>query len=132
MNSLHPNLTLSGLTGLFAAALLAAASAWLVADGVIPILLPNPTVILFLGVLFGAVSVAEIPITVFAMRRLLVAGGRNRGLVPGLNALFCFFAAVYGLPVLLLTGSLGWGLALCSLAAARFAASLLFVRDPLP
>ena len=53
----------------------------------------------------------------------------------GLNALFVFspyrhgVAAVYGAPVLLLTGDLGWGLALCGLGLLRFVASQLFVHE---
>ena len=50
----------------------------------------------------------------------------------GLNAVFVFFAAVYGVPVLLLTGSMVWGLVLCALGLARLAASLFFVRVPHP
>jgi hypothetical protein len=132
MSPLRPTLTLSGLVGLLVAVLVSAVSVWLVAGKVIPILFPYPTAILFLGVLFAAFSLVEIPMTVFAMRHLLIARPGNRGIVLGLNALFCFFAAVYGVSVLLLTGSLGWGLALCSLAIVRFVASLLFVREPPP
>jgi hypothetical protein len=66
------------------------------------------------------------------MRRLATERPDNRGVVMGLNALYVFFAAVYGLPVLLLTGSVAWGLALCALGLVRFVASLLFVHEPLP
>ncbi|MBN1139768.1 MAG: hypothetical protein JXM73_24565, partial [Anaerolineae bacterium] len=55
---------------------------------------------------------------------------KNQALAFKLNAVFVFFAAVYGTPVLLLTGNLSWGLALCTLGLARLAASLLFVREP--
>ncbi len=130
MRPLRSALVLSGLGGLLAAGSVSAISAWLVASRILPILLPYPAAMLFLGGGLGALSLVEIPIMVLAMRRLAAARPGHHGLVWGLNALFCFFAAVYGLPVLLLTGSLGWGLALCSLALARFAASLLFVREP--
>ena len=66
---------------------------------------------------------------VFAMRRLLGERRGNYRFVLGLNAFYVFFAAVYGAPVLLLTGSLGWGLALSGLGVVRLMASLLFVRE---
>ena len=99
-------------------------------NGTIPVLLPYPSVTLLLALVFGGFSLAEIPVMVFALRRLLIERQGNRGVVLALNALYVFFAAVYGLPVLLLTGSLGWGLALCGLGAVRLASSLLFLREP--
>jgi hypothetical protein len=81
-------------------------------------------------IIFGAFSLAEIPMMVMVMRRLGVERPGNLGIVWGLNSLYVFFAAVYGLPVLLVTGSLGWGLALCALGLVRFATSLAFVRGP--
>jgi hypothetical protein len=121
------HLVLSGLAGLLACGLLTAASLWLVSEGIIPILLPYRVPALLLALILGAFSLAEIPIMVYAMRRLLVERPGNYGFVLGMNALFVFFAAVYGVPVLLLTGSLALGLALCSLGIVRFAASLLFI-----
>jgi hypothetical protein len=82
------------------------------------------------GLIFGAISLAEIPIMVFTMRRLGVERPGNRRIVLGMNALYVFFAAVYGVPVLLLTGSLIWGLALCGLGVVRFTFSLVFVQEP--
>jgi hypothetical protein len=130
MNVLRRNLLLSGLGGLAACGLLTGVSAWLVSSGAIKALLPYPSVTLLLVLMFGGFSVAEIPLMVYAMRRLLAERRGNHGFVLGLNALFCFFAAVYGAPVLLLTGNLGWGLALCGLGVARLAASLLFATPP--
>jgi ABC-type glycerol-3-phosphate transport system permease component len=94
--------------------------------------LPYLAVTLLVVVVFGAFSVAEIPMMIFAMRRLAIEREENRGVVLGLNALYVFFAAVYGVPVLLLTGSVGWGLTLCGLGLVRFAASLAFVHEPVP
>jgi len=126
----RPRLFLSGLIGLVAGGLLAAGSVWGVTQNIIPILLPLPLVALVMTILFGAVSLAEIPMMIYTMRRLVVERPTNHGFVLGLNALFVFFAAVYALPVLLLTGSLGWGLALFCLSIVRFAASMAFVQPP--
>ena len=123
----RPLIFLSGLIGLVAGGLLVAGSVWIVSERFIPILLPFPLTTWLLGLPFAAVSVAEIPMMVYTMRRLLVERSTNYGLVLGLNALFVFFAAVYALPVLLLTGSLGWGLALYGLSFARLIASLIFL-----
>ena len=122
-------LLLSGLAGLLACALLAAVAAWLVAGNRVKAPLPYSTVTWLLALIFGGISLAEIPMMIFALRRLLVERKGNRSVVLGLNALFVFFAAVYGAPVLLFTGSLAWGLALCALGLVRFVSSLLFVRE---
>jgi hypothetical protein len=123
------NLLLSGLAGLLACGLLATAAAWLSTGGVVKAPLPYPALTLLFVLIFGGFSLAEIPLMVFAMRRLLIERQENYRFVLGLNALFVFFAAVYGTPVLLLTGNLTWGLALCGLGIVRLAASLLFVRE---
>jgi hypothetical protein len=130
VNNLRRRFLISGLGGLVACAVVAAIAAWLVQGGVIKALLPFPAIILLLVVILGGLSVAEIPIMVFAMRRLLVERPGNHGFVLGLNTLYVFFAAVYGTPVILLTGSLVWGLALCGLSIVRLAASLVFVIGP--
>jgi hypothetical protein len=83
-------------------------------------------------IVFGGFSIAEIPMMIFAMRQLAAERLENRGVVLGLNALYVFFAAVYGVPVLLLTGNIGWGLALCGLGLVRFVTSLAFVHEALP
>jgi hypothetical protein len=138
MDTLRRDLLLTGLGGLLLAALLAAGAAWLVASHTLKPPLPWPLITGLLAAIFGAFSLAEIPLMVYAMRRLelerrpVVGGvGRdNRAAVLGLNALYVFFAAVYGIPVMLFTGSLGVGLVLCSLALVRLAASLFFVARP--
>lgn len=131
-HSFRSNLIVSGLLGLAAGALLAAAAVWVAAHHLIPLppLLSSPPVVLIFTLIFGAFSIAEIPLMVFTMRRLAVERQDNRGLVVGLNALYVFFAAVYALPVLLLTGSIPWGLALSALGIVRFFTGLLFVPVP--
>jgi hypothetical protein len=130
MSRLRRHLLWSGLAGLVAGSVLAALGTWLVTSRVVRVLLPYPALVLLFTLIFGGFSLAEVPMMVFAMRRLLVEPRGNYRFVLGLNALFVFFAAVYGTPVLLLTGSLSWGLALCGLGIVRLAASLLFVRQP--
>jgi hypothetical protein len=127
---LRLRLVLSGLVGLLACGLLTATCLWLVTEHIVGILLPHRAVALLLSLVLACFSLAEIPMMLFVMRRLLVERPGNRAFVLGLNAVFVFFAAVYGVPVLLLTGSLGLGLALCSLGLVRFGASLIFLRAP--
>lgn len=132
MSPFRHNLLVSGLVGLIACGLLAVVGTWLVTNHILIPLLPIPLVALLTAIIFGIFSLAEIPLMVFAIRRLAAERPDNRGVVMVLNAFYVFFAAVYGLPVLLLTGSVAWGLALCALGLVRFMASLLFVQEPLP
>lgn len=125
-------IVLSGLAGLLASGLLAAVAAWLVRSGIITPLLPYRAVTLLLVLILGGFSLVEIPVMVLAMQRLAAERRDNRGIVWGLNTLYVFFAAVYGVPVMFLTGSLGWGLALCAFSLGRFVASLLSVRRAAP
>ena len=129
MSPFRRNLLLSGIGGLLASLLLAATSSWLVTSGVLSPPLPYRLVAWLLVVILGVFSLAEIPVMVFAMRRLSIECTGNPRLVAGLNALYVFFAAVYGAPVGLLTGSVGWGLALSALSVVRLGTSLLFVRE---
>ncbi len=138
MERLRRDLLLTGVGGLLLAALLAAGAAWLVTSGTFKPPLPYPPIALLFAVLLGAFSLAEIPLMVYTIRRLEIErrpgvngdGQGNRPAVLGLNALYVFFAAVYAVPVMLFTGSLGWGLALCSLAVVRLASSVAFVARP--
>jgi hypothetical protein len=123
---------LSGLGGLVACWLLAGISAWLILAQVIEPLLPYSLVALLLVLVLGGFSLAEIPLMLFTLRRLMAERRGNTRVVCGLNALYVFFAAVYGTPVLLLTGNVAGGLALCGLGIVRFATSLIWVRESSP
>ena len=129
MTRFRRRLLLSGLAGLTANAALAALATWLIASSSVRAPLPYPLVTLIAAVALGGLSLAEIPMMVLAIRHLVAGRSNNQALALGLNAVFVFFAAVYGVPVIMLTGGLGWGLALCALGLARLAASLLFVRE---
>lgn len=123
---------LAGMGGWLASLLLAAISTWVVISGIVHPLLPHRPVILLLVLILGGFSITEIPVMTFAMRRLASERTDNHRAIAGLNALYVFFAAVYGVPVTLLTGDVGWGLALCGLSVVRLATSLAFVRDHVP
>lgn len=126
------NLCLSGMGGLVACFLLAGLSAWLIRGHVIRPLLPHPLVTLLCVLVFGAFSLAEVPLMLFTLRRLTAEQRGSLRVVYGLNGLYISFAAVYGAPVLLLTGNLAAGLCLCGLGTLRFATSLIWVREPSP
>lgn len=128
MSPFRRNLVLAGIGGLLASLLLAASSTWAVTSEFLNPPLPYPMVALLLVIVLGAFSLAEIPVMIFAMRRLSAERTENHRAVDGLNALYVFFAAVYGAPVSLLTGHIGWGLALCALSVVRFVTSVVFVK----
>jgi len=132
MTTFRRRLVLSGLAGLTANAALAAFATWLIAKGLVKAPLPYPLVTLVAVAALGGLSLAEIPLMVVAIRHLAAQRSNNQALALGLNGVFVFFAAVYGVPVLLVTGSLGWGLALCALGLARLLAGLLFAPSDEP
>jgi hypothetical protein len=121
------NLLLAGLGGLLVGGLLTAISAWLISSGIVRPPLSHPAVTLITILIFGGFSLAEIPMMIFAMRRLILERPGNYRIVIGLNAVYVFFAVVYGVPVFLLAGSMTWGLVLCSLGLVRFVTSMVFV-----
>lgn len=129
MSLFRRKLILAGIGGLLASLLLAAGTSWIVISGTLSPPLPYHPVTLLLVVILGGLSLAEIPVMVFTMRRLSSERQDNHRIVVGLNSLYVFFAAVYGVPVSLLTGNIGWGLALCALSVVRFATSLAFVQE---
>jgi len=71
-------------------------------------------------------SLAEIPVMIFGMRYVGSSASGKR-LVILVNVAFTFFATVYAVPFLLLTGRAGIGLALAALGMVRFAGALWFV-----
>ncbi len=129
MTRFRRNLLLAGLSGLLVCGVAALLSAWLVTTEIIKPPLSHPVVTLLLAFIFGSFSLAEIPMMVFSMRRLSVERSSNHVLVWGLNGFYVFFAAVYGVPVLLLSGSVGWGLILCGFGILRFVASMFYVHE---
>ncbi|MGD8473655.1 MAG: hypothetical protein PVH59_05990 [Anaerolineae bacterium] len=129
MSRFRRNLILAGIAGLFASACLVGISSRLVTSGLVKPPFPHSLVELLLAIVLGAFSVAEIPIMLFAMRRLLVGPSTNESIATWLNGLYVCFAAIYGVPVTLLTGNAEYALALSALSIVRFASSLAFVRE---
>lgn len=127
-----PGVFASSLVGLAGAVLLAAGAAWLVAGGRVRPPFSHPMFALVFAIIFGGFSLVEVPLMVFAMRRLLVERPSNRRAVTGLNAVYVLFAAIYALPVFFFTGNLAWGWILSALSLLRFATSLIFIRVPPP
>jgi hypothetical protein len=129
MGRFRRNLILAGIAGLLASACLVGISFWLVTSEIVTPPFPYGLVELLLTIVLGGFSVAEIPIMVFAMQSLLVGSAGNKGIATWLNGLYVFFAAVYSVPVSLLTGNVDYTLALSALSIVRFASSLAFVRE---
>ena len=129
MSRFRRNLILAGIAGLLASACLVGISSWLVISGVVQPPFPFGLVELLLALVLGGFSVAEIPVMIFAMRRLLTGRSTDESIATWLNGLYVFFAAIYGVPVSLLTGNVEYTLALSALSIVRFASSLAFVRE---
>jgi hypothetical protein len=124
------NLLFAGLGGLLVGGLFTAISVWLISSGIVRPPLSHPAVTLIAVLIFGGFSLAEIPMMIFAMRRLILERPGNYRIVMGLNALYVFFAVVYSVPVFLLADSMTWGLILCSLGLVRFVTSIVLVSEP--
>ncbi len=102
-----------------------AARAWISAP-----LLPQAWAGWGLFLLFGGISLVEIPVMIFGLRKLAAGAERAArwGTLGGVGV-FVFFAAVYALPNLLLAApALRWmGIALGAGAVVRFGAAVVFV-----
>jgi hypothetical protein len=71
-------------------------------------------------------SLGEIPLMLFGMRQMVISNSGKR-LAVLTNIAFTFFAAVYAVPFLLLTGRIGLGIVLAGLCLVRFVCALWFV-----
>jgi hypothetical protein len=129
MSRFRVHLLLSGLAGLLLAGLGTGLGLGLLVSGIVEPPFSWRPVTLVLVLILGGFSVAEVPLMVFALRRLAAERRGNHGAVLGLNVVFVAFAVVYGLPVLLLTGDRLWGLLLCGLSVVRLLSSQLAVRE---
>ena len=120
--TLRSRLALSGLAGIAGgAALMGGALFVSQRSGLSPLVTGRATLALLGFVLFF--SLGEIPLMIFALRRLTAsAGGTRPALVT--NAAFTFFSAVYAAPFLLLTGQVEVSLALAGLCLVRLAGAL--------
>lgn len=119
---LRSRLALSGGLGLVGGAVLMGGALFLWQRTVQKPLVTGWGVWLLLAFLL-AFSLAEMPIMIIGMRHMRSSQVGLR-LAVLTNAAFIFFAAVYAVPFLLLTGRTGVGLALASLSLLRLAAAL--------
>ena len=126
--SLRSKLILAGVAGLVGGTILAWLSVLIVQRELVPVLIGGRWAWAVFAFLL-ALSLAEIPLMVYGLRKIVATD------TPGLdwavvatNGTFVAFAAVYGGAFILLTGRIGWGLALCGLGLVRFGASLIFAR----
>ncbi len=121
--TLRSRLALSGLVGIAGgAALMGGALFVSQRSGLTPLIAGRGGILALLGfVLFF--SLAEIPMMIYALRKLTAsAAGVRPALVT--NAAFTFFSAVYAAPFLLLTGQVEVSLALAGLCLVRLAGAL--------
>ena len=121
--TLRSQLALSGLVGIVGgAALMGGALFVFQRSGLTPLVTGRGAMLALLGfVLFF--SLGEIPLMIYALRRLTAsAAGVRPALVT--NAAFTFFSAVYAAPFLLLTGQVEVSLALAGLCLVRLAGAL--------
>jgi hypothetical protein len=123
--TLRSQLALSGLVGVAGGAMLTGGAIFLLQQtSLVPLITGLATWALLSFLLLF--SLAEIPVMIFGIRRL-VANPSGTKLAVLINAIFTSFAAVYATPFLLLTGRVGIGLALAALCLVRFAGTLIFV-----
>jgi hypothetical protein len=121
--TLRSRLALSGLAGIAGgAALMGGALFVWQRSGLTPLITGQRGMLALLGfVLFF--SLGEVPLMIYALRRLTASAA---GVRPALatNAAFTFFSAVYAAPFLLLTGQVAVSLALAGLCLVRLAGAL--------
>ncbi len=123
--TLRSRLALSGLVGVAGDVVLTGGAIFLIRRAE----LTPPVAGLWTWALLGLLllfSLAEIPLMTFGMRQMVGTPSGAR-LAVWTNGAFTFFAAVYAVPFLLLTGRVGIGVAMAALCWVRFASALLFV-----
>jgi len=124
----------TGLLGLFGGVLLTLLCAAVMIQGWIPVLISRPLFVWALFLFLVTLSVLEIPVMVFSMRRMADSPNpRAKYVVQVTNVAYVSFAAVYAAPFLLLTGAsqleIAAGLFLGSLCFVRFISSVVFLPN---
>jgi hypothetical protein len=124
------SVVLTSLIGLIGAVILTALCLYTVTRGLIPTFLTNPTYVWGLFLFLAVFSVAEIPLMIFAIRRIAASTNPKAKFVALLtNIGYTFFAAVYATPFILLTGYLWSGAAMAGLSVARFISAVIFLPN---
>jgi len=119
---------LTGSIGLLGAIILTAFCLTVMSQGWLAALLTGPLIVWGMFLFLAAFSVTEIPLMIFAMRRMVVSANPRAKYLALLTVMaYTFFAAVYAAPFILLTGY-GWaGAALAGLSLARFISAIVFL-----
>ncbi len=120
-------LIVPGVAGVTAGAALTAVAVWVATSHTVPRSVPTGPLTwaaLSLALFF---SLAELPLMIFALRRM--AGAVPHPMMVLTTAAFVFFAAFYAAPFTILTGQVVIGVALAGLCLVRLACVILFVRE---
>ncbi len=119
---------LTGLVGLVGAVILTALCLFVMATELLPALVTRPLYGWGLFLFLLVFSVAEIPVMIFGIRRIATsANPRAKYVALLVNAGYVFFAAVYAVPFILLTGWLGLGTVLAALSFIRFISAIIYL-----
>jgi hypothetical protein len=122
------SIALVGLVGLIGAVIFTAFCVYIVTQDWFSIIITNAWVVLGLFLFLALFSVAEIPVMIFGMRKILESSNRHaRAIVYITTAGYTFFAAVYAAPFILLTGNVWAGIALAALSLVRFISAVTFL-----
>ncbi len=128
------SLVWTGLLGLSGGIILTLLAVGVMIQGWIPVLLSRPLFVWALFLFLLTLSVLEIPLMIFSMRRMIDSPNpRAKYVVLITNVAYVSFAAVYAAPFILLTGSsqleIAAGLILGSLCIVRFISSVVFIPN---
>ena len=122
----------TGLIGLAGAVILTGLCLFVMNSGWIPVLLNQPIHVYGLFAFLFFFSVIEIPVMIFAMRRMAASvNPRAKYVALITNTGYTFFAAIYAAPFILLAGQssleLAIGCFMGALSLVRFITSLVFL-----
>ena len=127
----------TGLAGVVGAVLLTGLAITIVASDWIPIFITNLVIIWTIFLFLFILSVAEIPVMIFSLRRIAASDNpKAKYLILLTNVGYTFFAGVYAVPFILLAGKstieLVAGAFLGALTLARFGSILIFLPGGKP
>lgn len=116
------DLILAGLVGLIVGICLYLGASAL--STLIPTLLSLSLLVAVTFLFLLALSLVEIPMMLFGLRQMARSSATPRRLLAGTFAFYVMFASVYASIFVLLTGQIGWGIALAALCLVRFASGM--------
>lgn len=122
------NTLIAGLIGLFGAIILTLICIIVMAADLVPVLLSQTVVVWGLFAFLLLLSLAEIPVMIFGIRRISRSPNPNaRYVALATTAGYPLFGGVYAAPFILLTGQLVAGALLAALSFVRFASAVIFL-----